>query len=475
MRSWVKPLAIVAALLLLVGGFFVVQKVRRQIVVGPVRIDPRAEIDPEKTYELTVWEHEVPLPWDAGAHHKVLAEAVAEFEKAWPNVKVQLVMLPWHEDHEQMREALATGAPPDVYGMSLGVRKLSPEWQIPVGAFMNPQTKGDTLPAAMQSISDPDGLWAWPRWVLPRQWVVREDLSPDLQVGRRGWTSAQFLEVIGKAIAANGGTGVALNPYDGNLLYEVMVASTGKNLIQEDGSRGWSVEELTAGLSFFKSLIDGDMTGDDVERMSRSRLDAFWNRRAAAVSPVNPWLMRHMLTRGGVASLPPGNPGDAANVRHLVLPAPPPTVNPATLGRFQPATVSGYAVFRREPYLGDDHTKAAMLLAEHLSRRLGPWEAAQLFAVPAHPSTWERWRSESGLPAKESDLLIEWAKIAVAAPLADTPAMMQQRAIETLLPQELVKLWRGASPESIARSIADEVDSLKAMAKSTASTLPLRQ
>src|SRR5690606_2981544 len=48
--------------------------------------------------------------------------------------------------------------------------------------------------------------------------------------------------------------------------------------------------------------------------------------------------------------------------------------------------VAGYAVFMRQQHVGDDHTKAAMLVAQHLSRRAGNWEAANMLTVPAYAS-----------------------------------------------------------------------------------------
>jgi len=96
---------------------------------------------------------------------------------------------------------------------------------------------------------------------------------------------------------------------------------------------------------------------------------------------------------------------------------------------------------------------------------MGPWGAARLFAVPAHPSAWDGWRAEAGLPRKELDLLVEWARLAVAPPLADAFANVQEKAIETVLAPQFVKLWDGADPEALAREIAAGVDGLRAMVK----------
>lgn len=456
-----KALLSAAGVALIAGGiFYYWTAASRMIRVGEVRIDPLAPIDPNRRYHLVVWEHEVPLPWDEGAHREALAAAVEEFTQVWPNVTVEVLFFEWHEGHGKLREAIAKGAPPDVYGMPLGVRLVDPAWQVPVDAYLTQEAAQDLLESARRAVTLDGRAWAWPRWVLPSLWVAREDLTPELEKARPSWTAEQFLEAAADARTKAGAWGLAANPFDPYLFVDVMVASTGKNLIGADGRRAWSTTEIEQALAFFKELIDRGITDADPGRMSRTRLASFWNRRAAVIAPTTPWLMRHLLTRGGASAGPgAGEEPLPESAGHLALPVPPPAAGrPAGALR---ATVAGYAVFRQEPYQGDDHTRFAMFLAEHLSRRLGPWEAAHLFAAPAHPSALERWRADAGLGAKELDLLVEWAQAALAPPLLDAHAEQQARAVEAL-GEEFVKLWSGGDPSDLAAQIAIAVDGLRA-------------
>ncbi|HLS90433.1 MAG TPA: ABC transporter substrate-binding protein [Limnochordia bacterium] len=459
LRRWVAALFI---LLALSGGYWYYTYSSRLIRVGEVRIDPLATIDPEREYRLVVWEHEVPLPWDQGAHREALTQAIEEFRSVWPNVTVDLQVIPWHADHARLREALASGTPPDVYGMPMGARLIDPRLQIPVHPYLSPEAKDDLLPSAVASLSDEAGLWAWPKWVQPQLWVVREDLTPALERGRSHWTKGELLSALKEAKEHSGDAPLVLNPFDASAFFEVMVASTGKNPIGRDGSREWSVDEIAHGLAFFQELIAQGLTGRDAAAMARRRLAQFWNRRAAMIGPVNPWLLRHLMTRGGVVDDGAGPEGSAS---HLALAVPPPTFLDASSRARLPAVISGYVVFRQQAYQGDDHTRAAMALAEHLSRRLGPWEAAHLFAVPAHPSAWPAWRDDAGLPAKELDLLVEWARSAIGPPLRDAFAHVQDRAIETVLATSFPKLWEGQEPRALAEEIAAGIDGLRAVVK----------
>lgn len=451
----------VAVALALIGGYRYYLYLDRLIPVGDLRIDPMAEIDPEREYHLIVWEHDVPLPWEPASRRKALDEAIAEFRKVWPNIFVEVQVLPWHADHSRLREALADGNPPDVYGMPLGARKIDADWQVPVQPYLGSEAKDDLLPSAVRALSDEAGLWAWPKWVMPRLWVVREDLTPSLQRGRTSWAKEEFLSALAEAKTKAGANGLLINPYEPNAFFEIMVATTGKNLIGPDGTRHWSVEEIAQGLAFFEELIQRGLTERNRDTMARTRLARFWNRQAAALAPVNPWLLRHLMTRGGVT----GDGRDNDEAGHLVLASPPPTLHEDAASPRHPAVVSGYVVFRRQAHPGDDHVRAAMALAEHLSRRLGPWEAARLFAAPAHPSAWPTWREDAGLPGKELDLLIEWSRAAVGPPLDDRFAHVQQRAMESVIATHFPKLWEGGDPSQIAQEIAVLVDGLRAMVK----------
>lgn len=462
MRRIGKAILSAVAFAFVAGGiFYYWTHTNRLIDVGDVRIDPLASIDPERRYHLVVWEHEVPLPWDEGSHREALAAAVDEFTKVWPNVTIDVQVFEWYEGHGKLREALATGNPPDVYGMPLGVRLIDARWQVPIDGYLAQEASSDLFESARRSVTHDGRSWAWPRWVLPNLWVAREDLTPLLGEGRPQWTAEEFLSIAADAKTKSGAFGLVANAYDPYLFFDVMVASTGKNLIGSDGRRAWTTEELEAGLAFFKELIERGLTDSNAERMSRTRLASFWNKRAAVIAPTTPWLMRHLLTRGGVSG--GGASGADAlpdDVDHLALPVPPPAID-RRAGALR-GSVAGYAVFRQAPYRGDDQTRLAMLLAEHLSRRLGPWEAAHLFAVPAHPSALPLWRDDAGLPAKELELIVEWARAAVAPPLLDTFAEQQVRAVEEALAEEFVKLWSGGDPGDLALRIAAAVDGMRA-------------
>lgn len=469
MRTYLKIVVAVGLIALIAGGAFVYYSTTNRLIqIGELRIDPKSQIDPNREYHLVVWEHDFPLPWDKESHAEALQAAIDEFEKVYPNIRVDIERLEWSEGYARLRESLDQGDPPDVYGMPLGARRADTELQVPVSPYMSDESREDHLAQALRAVTFEDEIWSWPRWILPRVWVGREDLTSTLAESRTAWSFERLTQALTAVKQETGARGIAVNPYDPSLFADVMIASTGQNLIGKDGNRGWSVEFMEAGLTFFRTLIDLGLMESDADRMARTRLLQFWNKRTAVIAPVTPWMLRHILTRAGVLHLEESLPDDT---EHKALALPPPAASEEHSAH--PANVGGYVVFMQSEYQGDDHTKASMTLAEHLSRRLGPWEAAQLFGVPAHPTSWDAWREDAGLPEKELDLLIEWVRRAVAPPVLDTHAHQQQKAIEEIVGAEFPKLWKNVSPRDIAESIARKVDGLRAQAPSP-SKLPNR-
>ncbi len=460
MRTYLKVAVAVGLAALIAGGAYVYfTTTSRLIHIGEMRIDPQAAINPTREYHLVLWEHDLPLPWDDASHDEYLQAAIEEFQSVYPNVRIDVERLEWREGDARLRESLDRGDPPDVYGMPLGARKADSPLQIPVGPYMSEESRADMMRQALRAVSHEGDVWAWPRWIQPRVWMAREDLSDALAESRTAWGFERLSETLTAVKQETGAWGLAVNPYEPSLFADVMIGSTGRNLIDTDGSRGWSVDTMTAALAFFRSLIDAKLMDTNADLMARTRLLRFWNKQAAIIAPLTPWMLRHILTRAGVLDLEGSVPESA---EHKAAAIPPPVVS--EVQSFHPSTVGGYAVYMQKVYQGDDHTKAAMLLAEHLSRRLGPWEAAQLFAVPAHPASWEAWREDSGLPDKELDLLISWAERAVAPPVLDTHALQQSRAIEEIIGSELPKVWQNVSSREVAESIARKVDGLRAQA-----------
>lgn len=458
MRKLAKVALWAGIVTLVAGGAYLYTTWNRRLIPsGSVRIDPQARIDPSRSYQIVVWVPEAPLPWDRGAHRGAVSEAAEQFARVFPNIEIRVEFLPWHEGHARLREALALGQPPDVYAMPQGARKVSDELQVPAGPYLSEESRADHLPRALELVHLDGYEWAWPTWIRPHVWVARADLHQELAQSIPAWTAAHLEPLLARIRQESGVRGLALNPFDPSLFMDVMARSTGRNLIGPDGERAWSVEEMEAALAFFASMIERGLTWPNAEAMSRARLAHFWNRQAALVAPVNPWLLRHLLVRGGAL-----NAGDTApeSARRQAAVVPPPAVGDES-GSY-PATVGGFVLFRQREYKGDDHTKAAAMVAEHLARRLGPWEAAQLLAVPAHPTTWDAWRADAALPEPVYDLFVLWASRAVAPPVHDDHAHQQQKAAERVIAAQFPRLWQGDAPRQIAEAIALHVDGLRA-------------
>src|SRR5690606_28178294 len=117
--------------------------------------------------------------------------------------------------------------------------------QVPVDPFMSAEARDDTAPSALRAVSADGHTWGWPRWILPQVWIARKDLAQSLGANRSAWSGEAFLEALAEAKTKTRSQVIVPNPFDSNALFEVMVASTEKNPLDESGRRAWTVEEMT--------------------------------------------------------------------------------------------------------------------------------------------------------------------------------------------------------------------------------------
>jgi maltose-binding protein MalE len=442
-----------------------------RLEVGGVRINPKAEIRTDKSYNVVVWDYELPLPGSRLTHREALHQAAQDFSREYPNIAVEVVVRHWDEGDGPIRDALEHGYPPDVLGMPHGIRLLTRDYQVPLQHYVEKEQSRDIFKSAENAATLSGHLWAFPRWINPSRWVIRLDRWPDNVQGTpdeketipSSLTLSQWTEALAESRTKSGGDGLAVNVLDPSFFYDLMVSATGQPLLGPEGQLQWSEESILAVAEQLQSWATrGFLPSSKAEAVARIRLGLFWDGKALALAPVNPWLLNHVLQRSGAFTLPPGDVADPAatgvqvgrleKVQRIVTWTPPPKMGPELR---VPATVAGYAVFRQASYKGDDHTRAAATVAEYMSRRMGQWEAVRIFAVPAHPSSIDGWLTTSRLPENDMRALIDWSAAAVTSPVNDGVARLMSRIlVETAVPNLVLLLKGEMSPNRFAQELA---------------------
>jgi hypothetical protein len=463
-RRLINALILVA---LGIGGIWFWQPWRPRVEVGGISINPLAEINPDKTYTVVVWDWELPLLWSEPAHAQVVQDAVRECMMLYPNIRIELVMKSWDESDQAFRDALEGGNPPDVLGMPRGVRILSQDYQIPLEHFLTQDERTDLTEAARRAVTRQKHLWAMPRWLNPVRWVIHAERWPTPQndTERQSLPSVfsqqEWEDNLATARTKSGSSGLALNILDPQFFYSLMVSATGHSYLNDDGDAQWSVESIYQVAHMLQTWVKKGFISKDIEAAARTRLGDFWAGNAIAIAPTNSWLLHHLFQRSGVLDSPAAAPSSPAlsinatakleEIHRSVVWTTPPVINNRMAVA---ATVSGYGVFRQADYKGHDHTQAAVTVARFLSHRLGVWEAVQLFAVPAYYSAIDEWIAGSRLPEQDLYALLTWSEAAVAAPLNDQVARLEEQImLDTMAPRLIQVLQGNLTPEDFAREL----------------------
>lgn len=426
--------------------------------VGDVRINPKASVNPRKTYEVVVWDYEMPLPWSRMTHKEVLLQASQAFMDEHPNITVHMIVRPWDEGDGPFRDALEQGLAPDVLGMPTGVRFISSEYQVPLQHYLDDEQREDLLPGAQQGVTL-KYMWAFPRLINPARWVIHVDRWPqDLLEPPAALTIEKWTEALATSRTKMGKGDLAANVLDPAFFYELMVGATGQTLFAADGHLGWPEESIRAVAEQLRNWVDKGFLSTDVEKASRTRLASFWDGRALAIAPTNTWLLHHLLQRAGALDSPQGDPVTPTTSEHplekvqrTVVWTPPPKIGDEV---WVAATVSGYAVFRQASYKGDDHTRVACSVAAYLARTMSVWEAVHTFSVPAYRTALDEWLASSLLPKEDLHALLTWSMAAISPPIEDRLARLTNRVmVESVVPN-LVSMLKGEmSPSHFASEL----------------------
>lgn len=474
MRFRSKPVIWLLALLLaagMVGGgwtYYTWQK--RLLRVGDVAIDPLREVDPTKVYDVLVWEHDPYIPGiDRSLRRAALEAAAAELNELYPNIRVRFEWPEGGQAVERLREALEAGVGPDIAALAGVGALVDPAYQVPVTPYMSAATQEDLLPSVRDAIHFGDHLWVWPRWIDTVVWVGRTGELGDLAADHALF--ADDLLRVGKSWQPQRGSSapIAYNAYDPVLFYGIAVATIGRTLLTSSGEIAWSQAEIENAAQVLRALIDAGLVSRDIETVSRSRLGRFYTGEAVLIGPVNRTLLHHVLSRLGELTHDSERLEAPVGESDLTLLSAP-IAGEALAGQY--GAVPSYAVFRRAAHAGDDHTQAVMQVAQHLSRRMGYWEAANILAVPPYASATTSWPRDAGLMQEHADTLIRLAERLVSPPTDAFWARAEQEAVsQVILPLLPLLMQGGMTPEQFAEDVWKGVQSFLAARSAPTSTL----
>lgn len=395
--------------------------------VGDVAVNPRAPIDPERPYELVLWEEAIVIPWAAKNQSETITDGIRSFQGLYPNVAVSYAIMPVEEAREKLAEAFEQGTPPDIYATARGA-VWHPRYSVPASPYLQAMVQdrerdpaGDDprlLPAAAAMVTRGDVLWGWPRGLWWETWLALAD---------RPSRSDSF----------------APNVSDILFLEQWMATAGVATYTDEAGALLWTEQRVLEEARKMQAAREAGLlpAPRDADRVARSRVEALVTGAAAGIGPVGPHLAQSVFRitpdRFVLTGMPPA-------LRVTELPA-----EPSVL-----LDVSAYFVFRHHPYAGDAHTRLASELAAHLARHGELRLAESLALIPVTAAGWAFWREEAPLDDGSKQLLHAAAAAEGPRPTLDE-TLSKDDFRQAILPHWLDFLSGAGTPEQFAaRTVA---------------------
>lgn len=334
-----------------------------------IRINPDAQINPEKTYRLQVWDYDLPLR--NCNYRQYLQKAITVFRQSYPNIQVELRFLDLANGSAVLKEALDRGDPPDVYCSAFTLPRFNLKYQIPVGPYFEKDDLDNVYPENIQNLVRVDGvLCSFPRWLRLKIWVgnrrllTATGLDAD-QILKEGWTWNQLFAVKARLPAAAYSVVGEFIPL--GIMRQILPDNC---FVEQKGQPDWS---------WLQQFKETQRLPDDFNSNMLGRFFSGEVMLLAGVTPNVAQIIEKRLVKKGAGWEP------------VVLPAPELTKGRAVHG-VEPGVICVYRNPRRRG--GSDHLAAAVKLGEFLSQYQDttPWE--EMMVIPA---------TRAGLEQKQAD------------------------------------------------------------------------
>ncbi|HHY91712.1 MAG TPA: carbohydrate ABC transporter substrate-binding protein [Firmicutes bacterium] len=407
---------------------------RLHFVPAPGRINPQAEIDPARPYRLVLWDFERPLGGAGPSYRAELTQVVEAFRERHPNVTVTIELLPWSEEEGERRlaAALKEGAPPDV--LATGPLPAS-DWGplvVACESYLVAEEKEGYIWPGRVDAPEGSGRVAWPRWLEPLCWAGNEELLtaagvPAATLQAQGWNWEEFARLAERVQAL---------PGEPALFTSFNLVTLWGELGRDDvpgaaGKPPWTAESVQRAAERAARLWESAAIPRRIGQAGYSALEDFFNGRVALCGPVRPWFFRAAHERTERVRHGNLDPGEARPFPLVLLPSP-----GSLPGGMRVVQAEQLYVFRQRRYQGDDHTRAAMELARHLTRSSARL-AARLDVVPACRAAQQAWVEE--WEVGDGSTLVKWLE--QGAVPAEGGAAAAER--EARLAPLLHRFWEG--------------------------------
>lgn len=355
---------VIIAVLFFLTGFFSVRYFHRpRIRLGDhyLRVNYRAKINPKKNYRLQLWDYKWPGAEGDQWYEPFIAKVVGDFEKAYPNIKVELSLLDFRDGPQQFSKALASGTAPDVYCSAFDVPEFNYQWQIPAGIFLKPEELNEYYPNLRKLLTFDNYLLTLPRWSAPSIWIGNRALMEKAglsaeKIQNQGWSWQDLVKIKSITVPS------CIGNFSAHGLLTQLV-SKGSN---PNPDSILNSIEISNGPLPWKSDLEADM------------IHLFLSRKISLLAGVRPIIydfikQKTLTTHSGLEPVILPSPSEISG--RICLP-----VENGVIG-----------IYRRHQTVGDDQLAAAARLAFFISvnQQIIPWQRLKL--IPVVPALARQW------------------------------------------------------------------------------------
>ncbi|MFW5982251.1 MAG: hypothetical protein ACOCQO_03475 [Halanaerobiaceae bacterium] len=339
------------SLVTLLNYFYSFDYLYNSLIKRDFAINPRVEIVSEKEYLVKIWHY----PFyrninerDEKEFFKLLQEEVSDI---YPNIKLVVGELSYSSGHDEMKNAIKEGNPPDIYFNLTNYDFIDEELQIAVSPYINDQEKKYFYSINWNKISHRDKLWGWPVLVDRQKWLTTK-------ASNINFTETNFLEQISNL----DNNYLHLN-YNDEILLKQLIPLVGLDTfkLEKDGKLDIdSYRALEDIFYFIEYLREQGIIAKDIENMPDKFIKSFMEGNAQIIGPINPYLNYYFVKNRG------------SSVKAIYL------------DRLKKNYYLN--VFRQKKYQGDDHSKAVMEVARIFTQNLSRILAEELGMQAAYMS-----------------------------------------------------------------------------------------
>lgn len=347
-----------------------------------INYNPNAKIKPNRVYQLRLWDTNWPV-LAAGEYKAYLEGLVRDFQKVYPNIKVQITLIDFGDGPNQLATALKTNSAPDVYCSEFSIPAFDRKRQIPVGLYLKPKEKEIYFAEARKLVSIYGVEYCFPRWFAPTLWVGNQYLwkslsLPALQIKKPGYSWEEFMAVSQKLpkekfmIVGNLGH---------NGLFPDLAVNSASETASETGPGGNFLPQNGVGesLNHLNDLIMQRKTAADFESNMLGHFLAGDSLMLAGVRPVIYRFLKLKLAE---------SPGER-RCEPILLP--PPGVGRKRILLTENGVI---CVYRNKFTAGDDQIMAAVKLGQFISTYEKTQPFQEMMLIPAARKSAGKWCQE---------------------------------------------------------------------------------